>query len=123
MAKFEANMGTAYPVVAIACTIKWLLPRCQAFLTGLFRSAVLKYGRGYAVSEMIASDRLVAGEAAAHLKMEALPGQRHIVQIAGCIPALLADGARIAVESGAEIIDINMGCPANVSLGAMRAPP
>jgi len=44
------------------------------------------------------------------------------VQIAGSDPALLADAARYNVERGAEIIDINMGCPAkkvcNVAAGS-----
>ena len=47
-----------------------------------FRTAVMNFGKGYAVSEMIASDRLVAGEASTQLKLEAMKDQIHIVQIA-----------------------------------------
>ena len=36
----------------------------------------------------------------------------HVVQLAGCEPHWMAEGARIAEDAGAEIIDINMGCPA-----------
>ena len=36
----------------------------------------------------------------------------HVVQLAGCEPHWMAEGARIAEDAGADIIDINMGCPA-----------
>lgn len=63
------------------------------------------------VSEMIASAALTNGHAdmARRLgKPEKLP---NVIQLAGCEGHWMAEGARIAEDSGADIIDINMGCP------------
>src|SRR3954468_19454899 len=77
-----------------------------------FRRLVSKLGAGLVVSEMTASDALIEGRRNAVLRAE---GQRtgiHVVQLAGCEPHWMAEGARIAEGAGAQIIDINMGCPA-----------
>src|SRR5215203_82771 len=77
-----------------------------------FRRAVSKLGAGLVVSEMTASELLVEGNRNAVLRAEGQGIGRHVVQLAGCEPHWMAEGARIAEGSGAEIIDINMGCPA-----------
>src|SRR5512139_1456099 len=77
-----------------------------------FRRLVLELGAGLVVSEMTASDALVQGHRSAVLRMEGQAGGTHVVQLAGCEPRWMAEGARIAQDAGAEIIDINMGCPA-----------
>ena len=46
------------------------------------------------------------------LRAEGAGTGTHVVQLAGCEPHWMAEGARIAEAAGAEIIDINMGCPA-----------
>ncbi len=76
-----------------------------------FRTISARFGAGMVVSEMIASAALTNGhkDMARRLgRPEKLP---HIVQLAGCEPHWLAEGARIAEDAGADIIDINMGCP------------
>jgi len=77
-----------------------------------FRRLAHRYGAGLVVSEMVASDSLVAREEEASLRAagEGLPV--HAVQIAGCEAKWMAEGARVAEASGAGLIDINMGCPA-----------
>jgi tRNA-dihydrouridine synthase B len=78
-----------------------------------FRQLCKRFGAGLAVSEMISADpglRLTgkSRRRADHVG-EAAPIS---VQIAGADPATMAQSARYNVDRGAEIIDINMGCPA-----------
>ncbi len=76
-----------------------------------FRTIAARFGAGMVVSEMIASAALTNGhkDMARRLgRPEKLP---HIVQLAGCEPHWLAEGAKVAEDAGADIIDINMGCP------------
>jgi tRNA-dihydrouridine synthase B len=77
-----------------------------------FRRLVAQLGAGLVVSEMTASDALIEGRPNAVLRMEGQGTGTHVVQLAGCEPHWMAEGARIAEAAGAEIIDINMGCPA-----------
>jgi len=77
-----------------------------------FRRLAAKRGAGVVVSEMIASAALIEGrrEQQRRLKGEGL--KLNAVQIAGCEAHWMAEGARIAADAGADVIDINMGCPA-----------
>ena len=77
-----------------------------------FRRLAARLGAGLVVSEMTACAALAAGRRDARLRIEAPGIGRHVVQIAGCEAKWMGEGARIAVGEGAEIIDINMGCPA-----------
>jgi tRNA-dihydrouridine synthase B len=78
-----------------------------------FRQLCKKMGAGLAVSEMVTSNSLLYGSAKtqrrANHQGEALPIS---VQIAGSDPEMMAQAARHNVDRGAQIIDINMGCPA-----------
>ena len=77
-----------------------------------FRRLTAALGAGLVVSEMTASDDLVNGRPMSVLRCEAAGIGPHVVQLAGCEVRWMAEGARIAEAAGAEIIDINMGCPA-----------
>jgi tRNA-dihydrouridine synthase B len=77
-----------------------------------FRHLTAALGAGLVVSEMTASDDLVHGRPMSRLRCEATGIGPHVVQLAGCQAHWMAEGARIAEAGGAEIIDINMGCPA-----------
>jgi tRNA-dihydrouridine synthase B len=77
-----------------------------------FRRLAAALGAGLVVSEMTASDDLVNGRPMSRLRCEATGIGPHVVQLAGCEVRWMAEGARIAEAAGAEIIDINMGCPA-----------
>jgi len=77
-----------------------------------FRRQVAELGAGLVVSEMTACAALARGKPDVVLRMERHGVGTHVVQIAGCEARWMAEGARIAVRAGAEIIDINMGCPA-----------
>jgi nifR3 family TIM-barrel protein len=77
-----------------------------------FRRLVEGLGAGLVISEMTASDALAEGRQNAVLRAEGKGTGTNVVQLAGCEPHWMAEGARIAEASGAAIIDINMGCPA-----------
>ena len=78
-----------------------------------FRNACAKEGAGYAASEMISSDTLLYATAKTrHRVVRANNNLPHAVQIAGADPQAMADAAALNVAHGAQIIDINMGCPA-----------
>ena len=77
-----------------------------------FRRITAQLGAGLVVSEMTASDDLARGRPMSVLRCEATGIGPHVVQLAGCETHWMAEGARIAEAGGADIIDINMGCPA-----------
>lgn len=78
-----------------------------------FRALCHAMGAGMTVSEMLSSNPEVWRSDKSRLRMvhSDEPGIR-AVQIAGCDPQEMASAARINAENGAQIIDINMGCPA-----------
>jgi tRNA-dihydrouridine synthase B len=77
-----------------------------------FRRLAATLGAGLVVSEMTASDDLVHGRPMSRLRCEATGVGPHVVQLAGCESRWMAEGAKVAEAAGADIIDINMGCPA-----------
>ena len=77
-----------------------------------FRRLAATLGAGLVVSEMTASNDLVNGRPMSQLRCEATGIGPHVVQLAGCEAGWMAEGARISEAAGADIIDINMGCPA-----------
>ncbi len=78
-----------------------------------FRRLCRSLGAGMTPSEMITADTRLWHTAKTRRRLDhrGEPGPR-IVQIAGGDPAMIANAARLNVEMGADIIDINMGCPA-----------
>ena len=77
-----------------------------------FRKVALRFGAPMVISEMVASDELVLGSLEAKMRAERPEHGLHVVQIAGCDARWMAEAATVAVAGGADIIDINMGCPA-----------
>ncbi len=79
----------------------------------VFRNLCRAHGADYAPSEMTSADPLLRATSQTRKRLdisgEAMP---RIVQIAGSVPAEMAAAARASVADGAEIVDINMGCPA-----------
>ena len=78
-----------------------------------FRMLCRRFGAGLAASEMLTSDVRLWDTPKSRRRMDHAgePSPR-VVQIAGYDPAMMAEAARRNVEHGAQIIDINMGCPA-----------
>src|ERR1700684_2870010 len=77
-----------------------------------FRRLAATLGAGLVISEMTASEDLVNDRRMSRLRCEATGVGPHVVQLAGCEAGWMAEGARVAEAAGADIIDINMGCPA-----------
>jgi tRNA-dihydrouridine synthase B len=78
-----------------------------------FRQLCRTMGAGLAVSEMVTSNSLLYGSAKTRRRADHTGESAPVsVQIAGADPALMAEAARYNVDAGAQIIDINMGCPA-----------
>ncbi|MFC0011514.1 tRNA dihydrouridine synthase DusB [Devosia nitrariae] len=95
-----------------------LLPN-RAFLAPMagitdraFRKIAERFGAGLVVSEMIASAALSTGQDEMVRKLGKAGSLPHVVQLAGCEMEWMARGAQIAHAAGADIIDINLGCPA-----------
>ena len=88
-----------------------------------FRSLCKRLGAGMAVSEMVASNSLLWGsEKTIRRGNHDGEVEPKVIQIAGADPEMMAEAARYNVDKGADIIDINMGCPAkkicNVAAGS-----
>ncbi|MBE7417520.1 MAG: tRNA dihydrouridine synthase DusB [Ideonella sp.] len=78
-----------------------------------FRQLCKRLGAGYAVSEMVTSKRELWASLKTSRRLDHSGESAPVaVQIAGVEPAAMADAARYNIDRGAQIIDINMGCPA-----------
>jgi tRNA-dihydrouridine synthase B len=82
-----------------------------------FRRLAAALGAGVVVTEMTACAALAEGKRDARRRVTGQGAGLHVVQIAGCETHWMAEGARIAERVGADIIDINMGCPARHVIG------
>ena len=91
-------------------------PVLLAPMTGVtdlpFRKLVRRFGSGLNVTEMIASQAMIRETRQSLQKCAWDPTEEPVsMQLAGCDPAVMADAARLNEDRGAQIIDINMGCP------------
>ena len=82
-----------------------------------FRARAYAHGAGGVVSEMIASGELAKARPESRRRLRSAGTSINIVQLAGREAAAMAEAARIAADEGADIIDINMGCPAKKVTG------
>lgn len=78
-----------------------------------FRKIVKRYGAGMVFSEMIASRQMI-NHSQRSLRMSSSCKSEFpmAVQLAGCEPDIMAEAAKLNVDRGADVIDINFGCPA-----------
>ena len=109
--------ATPHPAANLRIGPRDIVGRCllapMAGITDLpVRRLASRLGASLVVSEMIAGEALANGEVEARLKAERGDVSPHVVQIAGCTADAMATAARIAEGTGADIVDINMGCPA-----------
>lgn len=83
-----------------------------------FRRLVRGFGVDFAVSEMIASSGVVSGGRISRERASwAVDEGLRVVQLAGCLPEPMAQAARLSQDQGADVIDINMGCPVKKVVG------
>src|SRR6185437_6396213 len=97
----------------------WIAP-----MTGVsdlpFRRAASRQGAAYVATEMVACAEFAKGRPDVVRRAavgEGLPLM--VVQLVGRDPALIAEGAKLAAAAGAQIIDLNFGCPAKEVTGAL----
>src|SRR5271166_4422781 len=83
------------------------------------RRIALHFGAALVFSEMVAAETYLEGDAEAGLRAEGEGVSPHAVQLVGREPRSLTEAARKAEGAGAQIIDINMGCPARRVSGAL----
>ncbi|MGB5485137.1 tRNA dihydrouridine synthase DusB [Parasphingorhabdus sp.] len=96
--------------------IKIESPVILAPMTGVtdlpFRKLVRRFGSGLNVTEMIASQAMIRETRQSLQKCAWDPTEEPVsMQLAGCDPVVMADAAKLNEDRGAQIIDINMGCP------------
>lgn len=77
-----------------------------------FRRLAARCGAGMVVSEMVASESFVKGDAETQMRAEAQDKGLHVVQLAGREARWMGEAAKVIAGLGADVIDINMGCPA-----------
>ncbi len=110
------NTGMSLPVLKIGpYTLR--SPFVLAPMAGVsdkpFRELCRRFGAGMTTSEMTTADTTLWRTAKSRRRLDLdLDATPVAVQIAGSDPAQLADAARAVVDRGAQIVDINMGCPA-----------
>ncbi len=109
---------TGKPDLGKPVNIGGLEVRNRAFLAPMsgvtdlpFRKLAWKYGAGLVISEMVASEAYVGGEAEMAFKADCEGLPLKIVQLAGCEQVWMSEAAKVVEAAGAQIIDINMGCP------------
>lgn len=122
MGSKPAEMPT--PTAATALTIgrhDFESPVILAPMSGVtdvaFRRAVHGLGAGLVVSEMVASEHLVADRHFVRRRTLGAELKPFAIQLAGTEARWMSEGARVAEGMGADIIDINMGCPAREVTG------
>ena len=108
----ESSRSKPLKIGEIAVANRVLLAPMSGVTDAPFRRLAATLGAGLVVSEMTASDELVHGRPMSLLRCETAGVGAHVVQLAGCEAHWMAEGARVAEAAGADIIDINMGCPA-----------
>ena len=76
-----------------------------------FRNIVKKFQPGLVFSEMIASRSLLDKNKKTMKKIKKDSNDLYAIQIAGCESSIMSEAAKICEDAGADIVDINMGCP------------
>jgi nifR3 family TIM-barrel protein len=124
MEKDALNLGAMAARLAAPLALGNVRLRNRVFLAPLsgitdapFRERAFAHGAGMVVSEMVASGELARGRDKSALRVRNAGFFPHVVQLAGREAHWMAEGARIAVGEGADIVDINMGCPAKKVTG------
>ena len=120
-----SSAAAALPSIDLGCGVRIETPVILAPMSGVtdlpFRRLAKQLGAGMVVSEMIASWAMIR-ENRNTLRMAEVDGCGGVsaLQLAGCEPEAMAEAARLAVDRGADLIDINFGCPVKkVALGQL----
>jgi tRNA-dihydrouridine synthase B len=107
-----SRLAGGYAIGSVKLSNPVILAPMSGVTDAPFRGQVEALGAGLVISEMTACAALAAGKRSATRRIVPQGRGLHVVQIAGCEAQWMAEGARIAADAGAAIVDINMGCPA-----------
>jgi tRNA-dihydrouridine synthase B len=111
MSKIGRFQAATLSIGSVATPNRVVLAPMSGITDAPFRRLAERLGAGLVVSEMTACAGLARGEREATVRSDGEGVGIHVVQLAGCEAQWMAEGARIAEAQGADIIDINMGCP------------
>ncbi len=103
------NSGIA--IGSLTCKNRVFLAPMSGVTDIAFRNIAWQFGAGLVFSEMVASEALVTGKSEMQMKSLGSGLPIHAVQIAGRQAKWMELAAKMAQENGADLIDINMGCP------------
>jgi tRNA-dihydrouridine synthase B len=112
-----AKLSQPLAIGAVETRNRVFLAPMSGITDGPFRSRAHAHGAGLVVSEMVASGELAKGRLDSERRIRRPDIPVHMVQLAGREARHMAEAARIAAGEGADIIDINMGCPAKKVTG------
>ena len=108
------------PYAAFREEIPVLLAPMSGVTDAPFRRQVARFGAKVAISEMIAGEDLAIGQRDALCRIKDHGGDcAFVVQLVGREPGPMEYGARSAVSAGADVVDINMGCPSRRVTGGL----
>jgi tRNA-dihydrouridine synthase B len=112
-------MRDVFPLQTGAAQATVLLAPMAGATDAPFRRAAMRLGCAYTVSEIVASEALVSARRDMVRRVAGAGAVSPLViQLAGRDPGWMGVGAQIARDAGADVIDINMGCPAKTVTGA-----
>jgi tRNA-dihydrouridine synthase B len=122
------NCASVGPTISVAAQVRIgphalpngvLLAPMSGVTDAAFRRLAAASGAGLVITEMIASEQLANAAAPARRKASGADCKPFVIQLVGCEPRWMAEGARVAAGLGADIVDINMGCPAREVTGKL----
>ncbi|MFC3315742.1 tRNA dihydrouridine synthase DusB [Rhizobium rosettiformans] len=114
---FSVALDTPFSIGSVPVRNRVVLAPMSGVTDLPFRQLAFRFGAGLVVTEMVASRELVFNAAESWSRLKGAGLTPHMVQLAGREARWLAQAAVIAEANGADIIDINMGCPAKKVIG------
>lgn len=84
-----------------------------------FRHVATRLGAGLVISEMVASRELASARPDVVRRAAGKGLTPFVIQLVGCEPRWMAEGARLAEDQGADVVDINLGCPSREVTGRL----
>lgn len=118
--RIEQNLGmTQVRIGSVVLDGNAVLAPMSGVSDVAFRRLARRFGAALVVTEMVAADAYLAGEEEARLRSEGQGVSPHAVQLVGRDPVRMAEAARLAEAAGADLVDINLGCPAKRVTGGL----
>lgn len=114
-----ASESQAFAVASLTLPNRVFLAPLSGISDVPFRRLARRFGAGLVVSEMVASAEFVSGDSESALRAMRDGTGTHVVQLAGRDPKWMKAAASKLANLGADIIDINMGCPAKKVVGGL----